>query len=79
MIFGSCKDITIGPTAIMALMTQKYVESHGPDFAVLLAFLSGVVIFIFGILRLGKYINLFICFKFIFVIHLKLTRIKLLN
>ncbi|XP_073996219.1 sodium-independent sulfate anion transporter isoform X2 [Rhodnius prolixus] len=53
MIFGSCKDITIGPTAIMALMTQKYVESHGPDFAVLLAFLSGVVIFIFGILRLG--------------------------
>ncbi|KAK9509028.1 hypothetical protein O3M35_006442 [Rhynocoris fuscipes] len=53
LVFGSCKDITIGPTAIMALMTQKYVDSHGPDFAVLLAFLTGVVIFIFSILRLG--------------------------
>ncbi|XP_014259205.1 sodium-independent sulfate anion transporter isoform X2 [Cimex lectularius] len=53
MILGSCKDITIGPTAIMALMTQKYVESHGADFAILMAFLSGAVIFVLGLLRLG--------------------------
>ncbi|BET02084.1 high affinity sulfate transmembrane transporter activity [Nesidiocoris tenuis] len=51
--FGSCKDITVGPTAIMALMTQTYVEKHGPDFAVLLAFLSGLVILFCGVLRLG--------------------------
>ncbi|KAG7173870.1 Sodium-independent sulfate anion transporter-like 1 [Homarus americanus] len=27
MIFGSCKDITIGPTAIMAIMTHEYSGS----------------------------------------------------
>uniref|UniRef100_A0A146M5W7 Sodium-independent sulfate anion transporter n=1 Tax=Lygus hesperus TaxID=30085 RepID=A0A146M5W7_LYGHE len=53
LFFGSCKDITVGPTAIMALMTQTYVQNHGPEFAVLLAFLSGLVILCFGILRLG--------------------------
>lgn len=51
-LFGSCKDITIGPTAIMALMVQRYV-SASPDFAVLAAFLSGVVIFVCGLLNLG--------------------------
>ncbi|KAI5728042.1 hypothetical protein M8J77_010767 [Diaphorina citri] len=53
IIFGSSKDITIGPTAIMALMSQKYVESHGADFAILLSFLSGCVILFLGILHLG--------------------------
>uniref|UniRef100_A0A8D8U5A1 Sodium-independent sulfate anion transporter n=1 Tax=Cacopsylla melanoneura TaxID=428564 RepID=A0A8D8U5A1_9HEMI len=53
IVFGSSKDITIGPTAIMALMSQKYVEAHGPDFAILLSFLSGCVILFLGILHLG--------------------------
>nr|XP_024214091.1 sodium-independent sulfate anion transporter isoform X3 [Halyomorpha halys] len=50
---GSCKDITIGPTAIMALMTQEHVQAHGPDFAILLTFLTGIIIFSLGVLRLG--------------------------
>lgn len=54
-IFGSCKDVNIGPTAIMALMTQPYVEKLGADMAVLLAFLSGCIIFVLGILHLGRY------------------------
>ncbi|XP_068084506.1 sodium-independent sulfate anion transporter isoform X2 [Anabrus simplex] len=53
IIFGSCKDVTIGPTAILALMAQKYVENHGADFAVLLTFLSGCIILLLGILNLG--------------------------
>lgn len=52
-IFGSCKDINIGPTAIMALMAQKHVEKLGPDMAVLLTFLSGCIILVLGFLRLG--------------------------
>uniref|UniRef100_A0A1B6DL52 SLC26A/SulP transporter domain-containing protein n=1 Tax=Clastoptera arizonana TaxID=38151 RepID=A0A1B6DL52_9HEMI len=52
-IFGSTKDITIGPTAIMALLTHKYVLSNSVDYAILLTFLSGCVIFVFGFLRLG--------------------------
>ncbi|KAL0278534.1 UNVERIFIED_CONTAM: hypothetical protein PYX00_000336 [Menopon gallinae] len=50
---GSVKDITIGPTAIMALMAQKSVEAYNSDFAVLLCFLSGCIILLFGILNLG--------------------------
>lgn len=52
IFFGTCKDITVGPTAIMALMVQKYV-TESPDYAILLCFLSGCIITIFGILKLG--------------------------
>ncbi|KAG8221941.1 hypothetical protein J437_LFUL002500 [Ladona fulva] len=53
IFLGSCKDITIGPTAIMALMAQVYVESYGPSFAILLTFLSGCIILLLGLLHLG--------------------------
>jgi len=55
-IFGSSKDITIGPTAIMALMTKEHANL-GADYAVLLAFLSGLIILSFGILQLGFLID----------------------
>lgn len=34
-IFGSCKDITIGPTAIMSLMIYSAVGHLNVDFAIL--------------------------------------------
>lgn len=46
-IFGTCKELTIGPTAIMALMIRKFV-ADSQDFAVIIAFLSGIVILILG-------------------------------
>ena len=52
MIFGSCKDITVGPTAIMALLTSEYA-SKDPAFVILLTFLSGLIIMTLGFLRLG--------------------------
>jgi len=55
-VFGSTKDITIGPTAIMALMTGVHAQ-YGPDYAVLLAFLSGLIILSCGLLRLGFLID----------------------
>lgn len=51
-IFGSCKDVTVGPTAILAALLAKYV-AQSPDFAYLAAFLSGFVILLLGILQLG--------------------------
>lgn len=57
-IFGSCKDVTVGPTAIMSLMTAEHAAVDGnPDYAVLAAFLSGVTIFLFGLLQLGFVID----------------------
>lgn len=35
LFFGSCKDITIGPTAIMSLMIYSAVKGLNNDFAVL--------------------------------------------
>lgn len=52
-IFGSCKDITIGPTAIMSLMIRSAVVDLNVNFAILGTFLSGLVIFMFGVLNLG--------------------------
>lgn len=34
LIFGSTKDVTVGPTAFMALLVQPYVIKFGADFAV---------------------------------------------
>ena len=56
------QDITIGPTAIMALMTGDVfkapeVAKFGHFYAVLLAFFTGIIIFIFGVLQLGFLID----------------------
>lgn len=52
-LFGSCKDITIGVTGLTAILTYPAVANYGVDFAVLLTFLVGGVIFLLGILNLG--------------------------
>lgn len=52
-IFGSCKDVNIGPTAIMAAMVQPHVLKLGPDICVLLTFFAGLIIFTLGALHLG--------------------------
>lgn len=47
-----CLFLFTGPTAILALLIHRYVvESR--DFAIFLAFLNGVLIFLFGLLNLG--------------------------
>lgn len=53
LILGTRKEITIGPTAIMALLTHEYVQATSPDYAVLLCFLTGCVILLCGVLHLG--------------------------
>ncbi|XP_026493623.2 sodium-independent sulfate anion transporter-like isoform X1 [Vanessa tameamea] len=51
-ILGSCKDVTVGPTAILAALLAKYV-AKSPDFAYLATFLSGCLILLLGVLQLG--------------------------
>ncbi|XP_050454743.1 sodium-independent sulfate anion transporter-like isoform X2 [Cataglyphis hispanica] len=53
VIFGSCENITIGPTAIMATMVQPLVEKYGADIAILITFLKGCIIALLGIYHLG--------------------------
>lgn len=55
-VLGSCKDVPVGPTAIAAILTRETLQraNLGPDFAVLLAFVSGCVSLLMGILQLGN-------------------------
>lgn len=55
VIFGSIKEVSIGPTSLMALLTYEYTQNLSPDFVVLLCFLVGCVEFLMGFLRLGEY------------------------
>ncbi|XP_033609062.1 sodium-independent sulfate anion transporter isoform X4 [Cryptotermes secundus] len=57
VVFGSCKDITIGPTALMALMTYQQVIGRNADFAILLCFLTGCVQLLMAILHLGVLVD----------------------
>ncbi|XP_056615161.1 sodium-independent sulfate anion transporter [Triplophysa dalaica] len=51
-IFGSSKDITLGPTAIMSLLCSSYIDGD-PVFAVVLTLLCGVIQTGMALLRLG--------------------------
>jgi len=64
--FGTSKDITIGPTAIMSIMTHQYItkgiecyeeEGVAEAMAVLLSMITGVVILLATVLRVGFLIN----------------------
>ncbi|XP_043471039.1 sodium-independent sulfate anion transporter-like [Leptopilina heterotoma] len=52
IIFGTCPEVNIGPTALISLLTFTYARGI-PEYAGLLCFLSGCVTIIFGVLRLG--------------------------
>lgn len=56
-LFGSCKDLTIGPTAIMSLMTAEHVHKGGATYAVILSFICGILQLAMGFLNLGFLVN----------------------
>lgn len=53
VFFGTIKEVSIGPTSLMALLTLQYTIDKPPEYAVLLAFLAGCVELLMGVLRLG--------------------------
>nr|XP_018904585.1 PREDICTED: sodium-independent sulfate anion transporter isoform X1 [Bemisia tabaci]XP_018904586.1 PREDICTED: sodium-independent sulfate anion transporter isoform X1 [Bemisia tabaci]XP_018904587.1 PREDICTED: sodium-independent sulfate anion transporter isoform X1 [Bemisia tabaci]XP_018904588.1 PREDICTED: sodium-independent sulfate anion transporter isoform X1 [Bemisia tabaci]XP_018904589.1 PREDICTED: sodium-independent sulfate anion transporter isoform X1 [Bemisia tabaci] len=57
IFIGSCKDVPMGPTAIVSLLTYQVVKGAGPAYATLLCFLSGVIQLIMGISGLGIIID----------------------
>jgi sodium-independent sulfate anion transporter 11 len=52
-VLGGSMSLNIGPTAIVALMTGAHTK-YGAEYAVLLGFLSGLIIFASGVLQLGE-------------------------
>ncbi|XP_043280248.1 sodium-independent sulfate anion transporter-like isoform X2 [Venturia canescens] len=52
ILFGTCREVNIGPTAVISLLTYTYTRGI-PEYAALLCFLSGCVTIALGVLRLG--------------------------
>ncbi|XP_057371308.1 sodium-independent sulfate anion transporter-like isoform X2 [Daphnia carinata] len=52
-VFGSVRESSIGPTAVMALMTFSYANEGGAAYAALLSFLAGAIELCAGLLNLG--------------------------
>jgi sodium-independent sulfate anion transporter 11 len=52
-LLGSVSQVTVGPTAVMALMAYEYVQKGGPGYAIVLSFLAGCLELIAGLLNLG--------------------------
>lgn len=60
-VFGGCRELTIGPTALLALMTSRHTSlggESGPHLAILLCFLSGIVQMLMSFLKLGALVDL---------------------
>lgn len=55
VLLGTAKDSSVGPTAVMSLMTFSYANQGGPAYAALLAFMAGWLELAAGILNLGDH------------------------
>ncbi|XP_056018218.1 sodium-independent sulfate anion transporter-like isoform X2 [Ostrea edulis] len=58
--FGTAKDITLGPTAIMSLMTATFATSkieNDATYAIVLCLITGCVQLLLGLLNLGILVN----------------------
>ena len=58
---GTSKDITLGPTAIMSLMTAAFGGSPldgDASVSVVMTLFCGIAQFLMGVLRIGKAIHL---------------------
>lgn len=55
LFFGTIKEVSIGPSSLMSLLTLEYTRNMPVDFVVLFCFLAGCVELLMGVLRLGSY------------------------
>ncbi|XP_017774580.1 PREDICTED: sodium-independent sulfate anion transporter-like [Nicrophorus vespilloides] len=53
IFFGTIKQVSIGPSSLMSLLTFSYLNGMGIDYIVLLTFLAGCVELLMGIFNLG--------------------------
>lgn len=55
LLLGTTKEVSIGPTSLMSLLTMEYTHDMPIDFVILLTFLAGCVELTMGLLNLGRY------------------------
>jgi MFS superfamily sulfate permease-like transporter len=62
LFLGGSKDLSIGPEAVLAILTLE-ITNKGIEYVVLLTFLSGVIILVLAIFRLGKFFGALFFFE----------------
>ncbi|CAG7719732.1 unnamed protein product [Allacma fusca] len=57
ILVGGTPQVTVGPTAVMAIINYTYTRGKPAAYAVTLCFLTGVVTLLMGVLQLGFIVN----------------------
>lgn len=57
VIFGTIKEVSIGPTSLMSFLTAEYTRDLSTDFVVALCFFVGCCELLMGIFKLGFLVN----------------------
>lgn len=57
-LFGGARDLTYGPTAIMALLTAEFAHGGSVHSAVLLTFLSGIIQMGIAVAHIGTQLSI---------------------
>lgn len=52
IFFGTVKEVSVGATSLMSLLTLQYTLGKPPEYAVILAFIAGCVELLMGLFRL---------------------------
>lgn len=55
VIFGSVKQVSIGPTSLMALLVLPLTEGKPIEYVFVLAFIAGCIELLLGIFKMGKW------------------------
>ncbi|CAG9136605.1 unnamed protein product [Plutella xylostella] len=58
VLFGTVKEVSIGPTSLMALLTLQVCRGLPLEYVTLLTLLSGVVVSVMGLLQMGFLVEL---------------------
>ncbi|XP_030746086.1 sodium-independent sulfate anion transporter-like [Sitophilus oryzae] len=53
IFFGSVKEVSIGPTSLMAILTFSYVKESPIEYVILLTFIAGCIELAMGLFKLG--------------------------
>lgn len=54
VVFGTIKQVSIGPTSLLSMLSFTYLKGYSVDFVIFLTFLAGCVELTMGLLNLGR-------------------------
>ena len=62
-VFGTAKDVAVGPSAIVSILTAQYATGRSPitrdpTYAIILALFTGIIQCAMGLLQLGQYTHI---------------------